>query len=208
MDTKPRKIPTQARSRSLVDAIIESAARILQQEGMERLTTNHIAKVAGVGIASLYQYFPSKHAIVAALIRTQLDRDLVAIEALIQAHPLEPLSVKLHRFVVALCEYQASLAPLLAQLLPLLEPLEQAPVIQEWMDALTERFAALLQAHPEELSEELHSPDQILRAAQVVALATRAVLNNASMHSPHQLLDPDFQREVARLSHGLLRSTP
>src|SRR5262245_43578538 len=66
--TNPRKLASQQRSRRTVDALIEATARILVKEGYDRASTNRIAHVAGVSIGSLYQYFPSKEALVAALI--------------------------------------------------------------------------------------------------------------------------------------------
>jgi AcrR family transcriptional regulator len=65
----PRKLPSQERSRFTVDAILEAAADILVRDGYARLTTNRIAERAGVNVASLYQYFPGKDAIVAELRR-------------------------------------------------------------------------------------------------------------------------------------------
>ena len=65
----PTKLPRQARSRATVEAILKATADILAKHGYARLTTNGIADRAGVNIASLYQYFPSKQAIVAELRR-------------------------------------------------------------------------------------------------------------------------------------------
>lgn len=65
----PKKSPRQERSRATVEAILEAATDILIRQGATRLTTNRIAERAGVNIASLYQYFPSKHAIIAELRR-------------------------------------------------------------------------------------------------------------------------------------------
>ena len=65
----PRKQPRQERSRVTFDAILEAAADILVRDGYDRLTTNRIADRAGVNVASLYQYFPGKEAIVAELRR-------------------------------------------------------------------------------------------------------------------------------------------
>src|SRR5260221_12453966 len=65
----PKKSPRQERSRATVEAILEAATDILIREGAGRLTTNRIAERAGVNIASLYQYFPGKHAIIAELRR-------------------------------------------------------------------------------------------------------------------------------------------
>ncbi len=68
MEAKPRKAPRQARSRALVEAILDAAARILSRDGRDAANTNAIAREAGVSIGSLYQYFPSREAIIDALV--------------------------------------------------------------------------------------------------------------------------------------------
>lgn len=72
-DYEPKKQPNQARSKATFQAILDGAARILVTEGYAGLTTNHVARVAGVGIASVYEYFPGKEAIVATLAVQELD---------------------------------------------------------------------------------------------------------------------------------------
>lgn len=64
---KPRKRPVQQRSRATYDAILEGAAQVLKKHGYAKATTNAIAKRAGVSIGSLYEYFPDKEAVFAAL---------------------------------------------------------------------------------------------------------------------------------------------
>src|SRR3954464_6272927 len=71
--TTPRKHPRQARSRATVDTVLEATARVLVKRGFDGLTTNIVADAAGVSIASLYQYFPNKEALVAALIEKHVD---------------------------------------------------------------------------------------------------------------------------------------
>lgn len=63
----PRKEPRQQRSQALCAAILTSAARVFDELGYEAATTNRIAQVAGVSVGSLYQYFPSKSALITAL---------------------------------------------------------------------------------------------------------------------------------------------
>lgn len=63
-----RKQPVQPRALATVEAILSAAAGILETEGPTRLTTNAVAAQAGVSIGSLYQYFPNKQALTAALI--------------------------------------------------------------------------------------------------------------------------------------------
>jgi AcrR family transcriptional regulator len=57
-----------------VEAILEASARILEEQGLEGYTTNAVADRAGVSIGSLYQYFPGKEALTAALIRRETAR--------------------------------------------------------------------------------------------------------------------------------------
>jgi AcrR family transcriptional regulator len=64
----PRKVPQQPRALVTVESILQAAESIISQSGYEVASTNHIAEVAGVSIGSLYQYFPSKEAIAAALV--------------------------------------------------------------------------------------------------------------------------------------------
>jgi len=62
-----RREPRQARSREMVARILAASRTLLERDGLQRLTTNHIAREAGVDIASLYQYFASKEAILYTL---------------------------------------------------------------------------------------------------------------------------------------------
>jgi AcrR family transcriptional regulator len=65
--TSPRKAPRQERAKATVDAILRAAAHILRSQGYDALSTNEVARRAGVSIGSLYQYFPSKESLVLAL---------------------------------------------------------------------------------------------------------------------------------------------
>jgi AcrR family transcriptional regulator len=68
-----------------VDALLEATARVLKSHGVEGLTTNEIARVAGVSVGSVYQYFPDKQALVAALVERKAERDLAEIMAAVGA---------------------------------------------------------------------------------------------------------------------------
>lgn len=66
--TNPRKSASQERSRATVKALLDATARVLTKVGYDRASTNRIAATAGVSVGSLYQYFPNKEALVAALV--------------------------------------------------------------------------------------------------------------------------------------------
>src|SRR3954453_20347070 len=105
--TKPRKRGSQERSRATVAALVEATARILVREGFDKASTNRIAEVAGVSVGSLYQYFPGKEALVAAVIdrhQQQLLRTVRAELAQVMALPvhgamrqLVAIAVEAHR---------------------------------------------------------------------------------------------------------------
>ena len=66
--TSPRKAPRQARAQATYDAVLEAAARILETDGLGALNTNAVAARAGISVGSLYQYFPSKGAVLSELL--------------------------------------------------------------------------------------------------------------------------------------------
>jgi AcrR family transcriptional regulator len=68
-----RRVPQQARSRALIQRVLDAAEDLLAREGAEALTTTRIAAAADIAVGSLYQYFPDKGAIVDALARRYLD---------------------------------------------------------------------------------------------------------------------------------------
>jgi AcrR family transcriptional regulator len=66
---KPRKKPQQRRSRVTIDTIFEAAIQVLLANGLDKITTIQIADRAGVSVGSLYQYFPNKRALLAAVVK-------------------------------------------------------------------------------------------------------------------------------------------
>lgn len=77
---KPLKRPTQQRAKVTVQAIFDSYVRIWQRDGWHRLTTRAVALEAGVAIGTLYDYFPSKHALHSGYIRYCIEQLLQAID--------------------------------------------------------------------------------------------------------------------------------
>jgi AcrR family transcriptional regulator len=62
-----RREPKQLRSRQTVEDVLEAVPLVVKRHGTRAMTTNRIAETAGVSVGSLYQYFPDKRAIFAAL---------------------------------------------------------------------------------------------------------------------------------------------
>ena len=99
-----RKHPRQNRSRAKVEGILAAAADIVSGRGLEAVTTNAVAARAGISIGSLYQYFPGKAALLAALIRDERAHLLEAVERIVSsdaAHSLANLVDELIEATVA-----------------------------------------------------------------------------------------------------------
>ncbi|MCY1401864.1 hypothetical protein D9M71_169890 [compost metagenome] len=64
---KPRKEPRQARSVALVTALKQTARQIIENEGREALTPLRLAEDSGVANSSIYEYFPTMEALIAAI---------------------------------------------------------------------------------------------------------------------------------------------
>jgi len=62
-----RATPRQDRSRATKDLVLQVAAAVLGEVGLEGFNTNLIAERAGVGPRAIYRYFPNKFAILGAL---------------------------------------------------------------------------------------------------------------------------------------------
>ena len=87
MTSSPRKSPSQERSRQTVERILDAAARIFHEQGYAGATTNDIADEAGLSIGSLYQYFPNKDALLAALTKRHITTTTSSLAAMIGKLP-------------------------------------------------------------------------------------------------------------------------
>ncbi|WP_205125329.1 MULTISPECIES: TetR/AcrR family transcriptional regulator [Rhizobium/Agrobacterium group] len=113
---QPRKRPRQARSAATVANILEAAARILETTGPAGFTTNAVARVAGVSIGSLYQYFPTKEVITRELIARSNNELLVEIRKIASEGPPRNRLERILEAAVALQLRRPALARLLDQL--------------------------------------------------------------------------------------------
>jgi AcrR family transcriptional regulator len=62
-----KKEPTQSRGVETCERILDAAAQLLGEVGIERLSTNLVCERAGLTPPALYRYYPNKYAILAEL---------------------------------------------------------------------------------------------------------------------------------------------
>jgi AcrR family transcriptional regulator len=77
---KPRKHPRQARSIALVEALKKTGQEILESEGRAALSAQRLSERSGVATSSIYEYFPTMEALIAAIFndyRTAIHGELI-----------------------------------------------------------------------------------------------------------------------------------
>jgi AcrR family transcriptional regulator len=91
--TSPRRrVPRQERSRRRVEGLLDAAARVVVEHGVDAVSTRDIAEAADAPVASLYQYFNDKEDVLLALAQRDMDEmDAQVAEDLAQ---LKVLSVE------------------------------------------------------------------------------------------------------------------
>ena len=82
-----RRIPAQARSKERVERILEAAARVIADQGLDAATMEGIAAEAETSIGSIYQFFPNKAAVFDALGERYMEKARAFFDA-ISAGPL------------------------------------------------------------------------------------------------------------------------
>jgi AcrR family transcriptional regulator len=176
--TVPRKMPKQQRSKETVDVILAATARVLVKEGFDRASTNRIADAAGVSIGSLYQYFPSKEALVAALVERHIESMSEALEAEMAALTNAPVAVVVRRMVVLMLEAHA-VEPELHRVLN-----EQVPRVGRLhrVHEVEARMQRLGRAYFEARRAELRPGLDVDTAAFVVVQTIEALTHGAMIH--------------------------
>lgn len=75
-----RHEPVQARAAHRIEALLDAAAAVVVEHGIEHLTTALVAERAGASIGTVYRYFPDRVAVLVALAERNLERLRLAIE--------------------------------------------------------------------------------------------------------------------------------
>ncbi|MEP9389547.1 TetR/AcrR family transcriptional regulator [Mesorhizobium sp. KR9-304] len=97
----PRKSPVQARSAATIAALHIAAIQVLTREGLSRCTTTRVAERAGMSVGSLYQYYPNRDALLAAVLEGHLTSIACAIDHACREHRGKPVSEMASALVAA-----------------------------------------------------------------------------------------------------------
>jgi AcrR family transcriptional regulator len=199
--TIPRKSASQKRSQATVETLLDATARVLTKEGYDRASTNRIAATAGISVGSLYQYFPNKEALVAALVarhnREMLQlvrnalKEVASLDLATAVRELVRASVDAHLVDPALHRIFAEQVPRMGQLAKI--------------EALQGEAFRLARAYLEERRNEISVRD--LDAATSICVTTIEALTHEFVINRPEARDGDRNRfvdEVTRLIVGYL----
>src|SRR5438105_9095864 len=196
----PRKRASQERSRATVDALIEATARILVREGFDKASTNRIAQQAGVSIGSLYQYYPGKEALLAAVIdrhNHELAQVVRGALAEIAALPIGKAVRKLVATAIDAHRVDPKLHRVLSEQIPRTGRLEK-------IETFNRQYYDLFRDYLESHRDELRANDLGL-AAFVCVTSIEALTHTAVLHRPEILSDEAVGTLVDEATRLVLR---
>jgi AcrR family transcriptional regulator len=171
---------------------LKATARILVRDGYDHASTNKIAVAAGVSIGSLYQYFPSKEALVAALVDRHIGEmvELVRREIPILINlPLRQAIERAVRMMVAAHSVDPKLHKVLVEQVPRVGRLEHVERVEREMIGLARIY---LEAKREEISVTNLDLSAYIVVGMIESLTHAAVLTRP------ELLGEPFISEVTR----------
>lgn len=193
---RPRKSARQERSQVTVDAILEAAARLFAEGGLDQVNTNRIAELAGVSIGSLYQYFPGKEAILGELIDRHSEQTIAVLAAKLAEFDSRPIPAVLREIVEILLEADTIDLNLHRVFL---DRLPDAGRIEQRHGEIRRVTAAVRQLLLERRGDELAVRDRDV-AAVVLVHALEAVTNAVVFEFPDRLRDPSLVDEITALA--------
>jgi len=200
-----RRSPSQKRSTVTVDAVFEAALRELER-GDPKLNVNRVAEVAGVSIGSVYQYFPSKEALLTALIARFMRRRFEAIMKMIHAIEAEerdtgaivPLEVVMRRLVDGTVSMNKKALPIERGLIGWFARVGSLETLTEVDREFTDRMAdgiRVLAATPGRIR-----PVDPAIAARILMQSLRAVVLTAILQEPALLEGEALTKELTELA--------
>ena len=186
-----KKQPRQSRSIATVAAIVEAATYILSRGGLADFTSNKVAERAGVNVASFYQYFPNKEALLFHIVQRTWAEQLARLEPILTSGDASPAG-RLRAFVRELILVEAAEAELRRGLRAASVELHDTPEfkallahgktllhrfladalgkrVPEELDFAVETTAILITSFTERATDEQRSTNHLLRQADFLA---------------------------------------
>ena len=190
-----RKAPRQRRSQVMVDVILQAAARVLAKSGWAKFNTNEVARIAGVSIGSLYQYFPNKLALAEAIRQQHLAAILQVLAGATTEE--DSLAIRVERLIEGIIAAHL-INPCLHRVLLDEVPLSERSAHQEFEQQYAEFYRQFV------VTTLSRDSARATVVAVVLASAVEGVVHDAARRD--QLGSDDIKLELQRLIMAYLQS--
>ncbi len=194
---RPRKNPRQARASQMVETILQAAARVLSRHALAGFNTNRVAEVAGISVGSVYQYFPNKSAMVAALIERAQNTLAQGIEHAVAQHQNASLQALLLGLIDVALEHQFGDAVLASALDHEEQRLPLIDVLQAAQERIVKAVHGALRHHPELVAQ----PPNKAAVADCLTIAKALIEAETGLAKPNSAA---LRQRVLRALSGYL----
>jgi AcrR family transcriptional regulator len=192
-----RRVPQQARAAQRVEAILAATAALLSESGYDKLTTNHVAKKAEVPVGSIYQYFPSKEALLIELCDRHTERVITLLDEKIAGLGAGPIPLAVRTFVAEMLALHAE-DPDLHQVI-----YANAPLLGDKVRDLGGEAAMRVTAWLSLQQDEIR-PTNLEVAGFVLSRSVEAITHVAVRERSDALSGGDLEDEIVALVLGYL----
>ncbi|WP_164007051.1 TetR/AcrR family transcriptional regulator [Pyxidicoccus trucidator] len=196
----PRRKPRQSRAQATCDVIVTATAQVLVKDGYDAVSTNHVARVAGVSVGSVYQYFSSKEALVMAVMERYRAAGLAELEEGISKMSGATLREALRLLIRQVLASKAA-NPRLHQVL-----VEQLPRMRQFqqVDPYAVRILRVVRSFLEPHARELR-PRDLDMATFIIVSTVESLTHVALTDRPEYLTREAFVDELCALVLGYLQ---
>lgn len=191
------RAPTQERSRQTVSTILEACAKIIVSEGYFGVTTDKIAKDAGVSIGSIYQFFGNKESVISAVIVDLFEKDaaffMTRLKDMDQLTPEQKID---RLFEAALDVYSTEI-----ELRSRIQNIYHYLVDPKYYAKLTENYVSVFKQFIPEINGRNSHTQARLAVHGFIGLMENIVLENPDFRNDKSLTD-----EIMRFFTGYLKN--
>ncbi|MGE5085909.1 MAG: TetR/AcrR family transcriptional regulator [Bacillota bacterium] len=189
------KAPTQERSRQTVATILDACARLLVSEGFYSITTDKIAKEAGVSIGSLYQFFGNKESVVQAVVKNLMEEDKRIMSDRMRAISPQPPEQRVKAMIELAFEIYRRHYELRAKLTTIQYYVADASYISDSIRFFQEVIKYNLPQIPGKDMEKV---------AYIIVNAFMGLANTMAIDNPNYINDPAVLSEMTQLFYKYL----
>ena len=191
------KAPTQERSRQTVATILDACSRLLISEGFYSITTDKIAKEAGVSIGSLYQFFGNKESVVQAVVKNIIEEDKRIVSEKMRSISPMPPEARVRAMIEMAIEVSRRNSELRAKLTTIQYYVAEAEYISESIRFFQEVVRYNLPPIP---GRDMN------RVAYMVVNTFIGLVNTMSIDKPNAIHDADIVIEIMLLLEKYLET--